>query len=92
MNLSCKKCGSKALCKSGIVVGKQRYLCKGCGMNFTEGDGREKHEPRVIRAAIGLYFEGNGFRRISRLLKKILNVDVCYQYVTQNQRKCWSYP
>jgi hypothetical protein len=52
-----------------------------CGMNFTEGDRREKHSYRVMRAAIDLYLEGNGFRRISRLLKKILNVDVCYQLV-----------
>ena len=50
-------------------------------MNFTEGDGREKHSYRVIRAAIDMYVEGNGFRRISRLLKKILNIDVCYQLV-----------
>jgi IS1 family transposase len=50
-------------------------------MNFTDGDGREKHSQRVIRAAIELYVEGNGFRRISRLLKKILDVNVCYQLV-----------
>jgi transposase-like protein len=50
-------------------------------MNFTEGDSRKKHSSRVIRAAIDLYVEGNGFRRISRLLKKIFDVDVCYQLV-----------
>ena len=81
MSLNCKKCGSDALCKSGFMSGKQRYLCKVCGMNFTEGDSREKHSCRVIRAAIDMYVEGSGFRRISRLLKKILNVDVCYQLV-----------
>jgi transposase-like protein len=81
MSINCKKCGSDAVCKNGIVVGKQRYLCKVCGMNFTEGDSREKHSYRIIRAAIELYLEGNGFRRISRLLKKIFNIDVCYQLV-----------
>ncbi|MDR0678615.1 MAG: hypothetical protein LBF44_03735 [Holosporaceae bacterium] len=81
MSINCKKCSSDAVCKNGFVVGKQRYLCKVCGMNFTEGDGREKHSRRIIRAAIELYLEGNGFRRISRLLKKIFNVDVCYQLV-----------
>ncbi|MDR1334907.1 MAG: hypothetical protein LBJ19_01350 [Holosporaceae bacterium] len=79
MGIICKECGSDALCKSGFVVGKQRYLCKVCGMNFTEGDSRKKHSSRVIRAAIELYVEGNGFRHISRLLKKIFDVDVCYQ-------------
>jgi transposase-like protein len=81
MGTTCKRCGLDAVCKNGFVVGKQRYLCKVCGTNFTEGDGRKKHSPRVVRAAIDLYVEGNGFRRISRLLKKIFNVDVCYQLV-----------
>ena len=81
MHLSCKKCDSEALCQSGFAFGKQRYLCKLCGMNFTEGDAREKHPEHIRRAAIDLYTEGCGFRRISRLLKKIFRVDVCYQLV-----------
>jgi transposase-like protein len=81
MGITCKKCGFDVVSKNGFVIGKQRYLCKVCGTNFTDGDGRKKHSYRVIRAAIDLYIEGNGFRRISRLLKKILNVDVCYQLV-----------
>jgi transposase-like protein len=81
MGMNCKRCGSIDVCKSGLVKGKQRYLCKTCRMNFTDGDGREKHPQRVIRTAIELHIEGNGFRRISMLLKKILNVNVCYQLV-----------
>jgi transposase-like protein len=81
MSLNRRQCGSEALCKSGFVVGKQRYLCKICGMNFTEGDGREKYSFRIKQAAIELYLEGCGFRRISRLLKKIFQVNVCYQLV-----------
>jgi len=50
-------------------------------MNFTEGDKREKYSDRTIRAAIDLYLEGVGFRGIARLLKRVLNVDVCYQLV-----------
>lgn len=82
MCIQCKRCSSEEVCKSGFVSGnKQRYLCKACGMNFTEGDKREKYSHRVIQAAIDLYIEGNGFRRTSRLLKKIFNVDACFQLV-----------
>jgi transposase-like protein len=62
MGIICKKCGMDVVCKNGFVVRKQRYLCKVCGTNFTEGDGRKKHSYRVIRAAVDLYIEGNGFR------------------------------
>ena len=37
---TCKKCGSERAVKSGVVAGKQRYCCKGCGCNFRGGDGR----------------------------------------------------
>jgi transposase-like protein len=83
----CKKCGSDELSKRGFIGEKQRYLCKVCGMNFTEGDSREKHSERIKRAAVELYVEGCGFRRISRLLKSIFNVEVCYQLVIKWIRK-----
>ncbi|MDR1982568.1 MAG: hypothetical protein LBQ08_02100 [Holosporaceae bacterium] len=79
--INCKRCGGDALNKRGFIGEKQRYLCKVCGMNFTEGDGRKRHSERIRRAAIELYVEGCGFRRISRLLKGIFNVEVCYQLV-----------
>jgi transposase-like protein len=50
--MNCKRCGYDYVCKSGFVKGKQRYLCETCRMNFTDGDGREKHFQIVIRAAI----------------------------------------
>jgi transposase-like protein len=56
-------------------------------MNFTVGDGRKRHSERIRRAAIELYVEGCGFRRISRLLKNIFNVEVCYQLVIKWIRK-----
>ena len=36
----CKKCGSENIVKSGIVGGRQRFRCKGCGCNFRLGDNR----------------------------------------------------
>ena len=66
--LVCKKCGnadSKTIVKSGKTVKKtgeqkQRYKCKACGCNFTEGDGRIKQETAVKRAfAVILYSLGS---------------------------------
>jgi transposase-like protein len=79
--MKCKRCGCEAFCKSGFMKGKQRYLCKSCGMNQTEGDRREKHPESLKNAAISMYLEGCGFRRISRLLEKIFCVKINYQLV-----------
>ena len=32
----CPRCGSKEKVKSGYNKGKQKYLCKECGRNYTE--------------------------------------------------------
>src|SRR3954468_4996594 len=36
MGLLCKRCGSEEHVKNGLMRGQQRYLCKGCGLNFTD--------------------------------------------------------
>ena len=41
-DIACKGCGGADLCKNGIVRGNQRYLCKSCGMNFTNTPARGK--------------------------------------------------
>ncbi len=43
----CEKCNSNEIVKNGKVRGKQRYLCKKCGYNFTEGDGRQSSSPEL---------------------------------------------
>ncbi|MDR2646034.1 MAG: hypothetical protein LBC04_02570 [Holosporaceae bacterium] len=45
---NCKRCSGDELSKRGFIGEKQRYLCKVCGMDFREGDGRERH-PEGIR-------------------------------------------
>jgi transposase-like protein len=35
--------------KRGFIGEKQRYLCKVCGMNFREGDGRKRHPEGIKR-------------------------------------------
>jgi transposase-like protein len=52
-------------------------------MNQYEKDNREKYTETEKRAAILLYLEGCGFRRISRILQGIYNIKVCYQLVIQ---------
>ena len=46
---------------------KQRYLCKNCWCNYTVG--QRGYSEHIKRKAIQLYLEGNGFRRIERILK-----------------------
>ena len=56
MGLSCKKCNSTNCTKSGYMGNKQRFRCKDCGCNFTEGDGRTKESTSVKKAlAVLLY-------------------------------------
>ena len=38
--LVCKNCLSEKVVKNGVIRGKQRYKCGGCGYNFVEGDKR----------------------------------------------------
>ena len=65
-NIKCPKCGSDKRVKSGFMKGKQRYLCKNCGCNYTGG--RNGYPEEVRREAIRLYLEGVGFRGIERLI------------------------
>ena len=66
----CKKCGSEHIVKSGIVAGKQRYLCKECGCNFREGDNRTNYKIAAKKAlCILLYAMAKGsFRMMGHIL------------------------
>jgi transposase-like protein len=64
--LNCPKCSQANCTKDGIVKGKQRYKCKGCGYRYTvTHKGASKD---VKRQALNLYLEGLGFRSIGRIL------------------------
>lgn len=64
----CKRCGGGSSVKHGFVRGLQRYLCKGCGCNFTATPPRGK--PMAMKAlAVLLYAMGNASQgMIARLL------------------------
>jgi transposase len=67
MGLLCKRCGSEEHVKNGRMRGKQRYLCKGCGLNFTDTPPRGK--PLALKAAaVLLYVSGLSMNRTAKLL------------------------
>ena len=67
MGLRCKRCGSEEHVKNGLMRGQQRYLCKDCGLNFTDTPPRGK--PLVLKAAaVLLYVSGLSMHRTAQLL------------------------
>src|SRR5215212_7861147 len=67
MGLRCKRCGSEEHVKNGLMRGQQRYLCKACGLNFTDTPARGK--PLALKvAAVLLYVSGLSMNRTAKLL------------------------
>ena len=67
MGLRCKRCGSEEQVKNGLMHGKQRYLCKACGLNFTDTPARGK--PLAMKAAaVRLYVSGLSMNRTAKRL------------------------
>src|SRR5215207_1369127 len=67
MGLRCKRCGSEAHVKNGLMRGQQRSLCKGCGLNFTHTPARGK--PLALKAAaVLLSVSGLSMNRTAKLL------------------------
>ena len=62
----CPKCGRTEKVRNGFNRGKQGYLCKNCGCNYTGT--KNGYPDSVKQEAIKYYMEGIGFRRIERLL------------------------
>ncbi len=67
MEVCCKRCGSARYVKNGLMRGKQRYLCKTCGLTFTDTPARGK--PLALKAAaVLLYVSGLSMNRTAKLL------------------------
>src|ERR671928_2094781 len=67
MGLHCKRCGSEEYVKNERMRGKQRFLCKACGLNFTDTPARGK--PLAMKAlAVLLYVSGLSMNRTAKLL------------------------
>ena len=52
----CKNCKYEKTTKNGIVRGKQRYKCKGCGYNFVVGDDRTSDNIIALKALVVLLY------------------------------------
>jgi transposase len=67
MSIKCKFCSSSDCVKNGFVHGAQRYRCKGCMVNFVDGDKRQKYTTADRLKVVKLYLENCGIRTIERL-------------------------
>ena len=67
MALRCKACGSEEQVKNGFMRGKQRYRCKGCGLNFTDTPPRGMPLQMKVTAVL-LYVSGLSMNRTAKLL------------------------
>ncbi len=67
MGLRCKRCGSERQVKNGLMRGQQRYLCKECGLTFTDTPARGKPLAMKLLAVL-LYVSGLSMNRTAKLL------------------------
>jgi transposase-like protein len=67
MEVCCKRCGSAKYVKNGLMRGKQRYLCKTCGLAFTDTPAPGKLLA-LKAAAVLLYVSGLSMNRTAKLL------------------------
>ena len=67
MVLCCKRCGSESHVRNGLMRGKQRYLCKACGLNLTDTPAPGKPLARKATAVL-LYISGLSMSRTGKLL------------------------
>jgi putative transposase len=81
--IECPKCKlSDGIVKDGRRLNKcgaiQKYLCRSCDYRFIVNIGFEfaKKNPKIISAAIDLYFKGVSLRKVADHIKKFYSVDV----------------
>ena len=55
--MHCRKCGSEAFTKNGVIAGTQRYECKQCGSQFTRETPHGKPMKDKVLALV-LYLSG----------------------------------
>ena len=88
---ACPHCGStERQTKHGHTpAGSQRYHCFGCQRLYTPVPQEQGYAPEIRQMAVRLYLEGNGLRRIGRLLgchpQSVANWVDAYQARLQEQ-------
>jgi transposase len=66
--MKCPKCKSGSHVRNGLIKGRQRFKCRGCGCNYTAGYGQVLEKEKKRRFGLSMYLEGLGFHSIGRLL------------------------
>jgi transposase-like protein len=67
---NCSHCSANAWVKAGSnPSGSQRFQCKACRQYWTPQPTAHGYDEAKRAQALALYLEGNGLRRIGRLLK-----------------------
>jgi putative transposase len=81
----CPKCSNAATVKDGVRHTKhgtdiQRYSCKNCHHRFAVNSGFEKAraDPKVITAALDLYFKGISLRKVCDHLKQFYGIEISH--------------
>lgn len=69
MTIGCKRCKSAGCVKNGFMQEKQRFRCKACGYNFTQGDARTDYDASTKQMAVRMYLNNCGFRRIAEIME-----------------------
>lgn len=69
MTIMCKRCKAGGCVKNGFMQEKQRYRCKACGYNFTQGDGRTDYDAQTKQLVVRMYLNNCGFRRVAEILQ-----------------------
>ncbi len=81
-SIECSKCKSNKIVKNGQRHNKrgliQRYLCYNCGYRFIVNIGfeRSKKNPKIICAAMDMYFKGMPFRKVVDHIKLFHGVSI----------------
>jgi len=83
----CKNCHSEEVIKNGRARGVQRYKCKVCGLNFVEGDRRQKPQTAVKKAlCVILYSLGKtSFSMLGKILHH--SPSIIYRWVVEAMAK-----
>ena len=66
--LACPKCQDNQIVKSGVIKGRQRYVCKNCNYYFTVNKIGKKIDNYYVTKALQLYLEGLSYREIERII------------------------
>lgn len=90
----CPKCKGTTTVKDGIRHTKhgtdiQRYSCRNCHYRFAVNNGFEKAraDPKVITAALDLYFKGISLRKVTDHIKQFHGIEVSHVAVIKWIRK-----